>query len=321
MSKQVDERVVSMQFDNRQFESNVKTSMSTLEKLKQSLNFKDSAKGLESINSAAKNTNLSGLSAGVETVRAKFSALQVMGVTALSNITNTAVNAGKRMISALTIDPIKTGFSEYETKINSIQTIMSNTASKGTTMKDVTRVIDDLNTYADKTIYNFAEMTRNIGTFTAAGVGLKKSASAIKGIANLAAASGSNSQQASTAMYQLSQALAAGTVKLQDWNSVVNAGMGGEKFQEALKATAREHGVAIDKIIKKQGSFRESLKTGWMTADILNETLNKFTVDGAKKYAKSMMESGKWTKEQADALVKEAQNMEDAATKVKTFTQ
>ena len=321
MSKQVDERVVSMQFDNRQFESNVKTSMSTLEKLKQSLNFKDSAKGLESINSSAKNINLSGLSAGVETVRAKFSALQVMGVTALSNITNTAVNAGKRMISALTIDPIKTGFSEYETKINSIQTIMSNTASKGTTMKDVTRVIDDLNTYADKTIYNFAEMTRNIGTFTAAGVGLKKSASAIKGIANLAAASGSNSQQASTAMYQLSQALAAGTVKLQDWNSVVNAGMGGEKFQEALKATAREHGVAIDKIIKKQGSFRESLKTGWMTADILNETLNKFTVDGAKKYAKSMMESGKWTKEQADALVKEAQNMEDAATKVKTFTQ
>ena len=321
MSKQVDERVVSMQFDNRQFESNVKTSISTLEKLKQSLNFKDSAKGLESINSAAKNTNLSGLSAGVETVRAKFSALQVMGVTALANITNTAVNAGKKMISALTIDPIKTGFSEYETKINSIQTIMSNTASKGTTMKDVTRVIDDLNTYADKTIYNFAEMTRNIGTFTAAGVGLKKSASAIKGIANLAAASGSNSQQASTAMYQLSQALAAGTVKLQDWNSVVNAGMGGEKFQEALKATAREHGVAIDKIIKKQGSFRESLKTGWMTADILNETLNKFTVDGAKKYAKSMMEPGKWTKEQADALVKEAQNMEDAATKVKTFTQ
>ena len=321
MSKTVDERVVSMQFDNRQFESNVKTSMSTLDKLKQSLNFKDSAKGLESINAAAKNTNLSGLSAGIETVRTKFSAMQVMGITALTNITNTAVNAGKRMVSALTIDPIKTGFDEYETKINSIQTIMSNTASKGTTMKDVTRVIDDLNTYADKTIYNFAEMTRNIGTFTAAGVGLEKSASAIKGIANLAAASGSNSQQASTAMYQLSQALAAGTVKLQDWNSVVNAGMGGEKFQEALKATAREHGVAIDKIIKKQGSFRESLKTGWMTADILNETLNKFTVDGAKKYAKSMMESGKWTKKQADALVKEAQSMEDAATKVKTFTQ
>lgn len=321
MSKQVDERVVSMQFDNKHFEQNVQTSLSTLDKLKRSLNMDGASKGLESVNAAAKNVNMTGLGSAVETVQAKFSALGVMGVTALANITNSAVNAGKRIVSALTIDPVKTGFNEYETKINSIQTIMSNTASKGTTMEDVTRVIDDLNTYADKTIYNFAEMTRNIGTFTAAGVGLEESASAIKGIANLAAASGSSSQQASTAMYQLSQALATGTVKLMDWNSVVNAGMGGEKFQEALKATAREHGIAIDSLIKDYGSFRESLQNGWLSADILNETLNKFTVDGAKNYAQSMIDAGKWTQKQADALIKEAQAMEDAATKVKTFTQ
>lgn len=321
MSKQVDERVVSMQFDNRHFEQNVQTSLSTIDKLKRSLNMDGASKGLENVNAAAKNVNMSGLGSAVETVQAKFSALGVMGVTALANITNSAVNAGKRMVSALTIDPIKTGFNEYETKINSIQTILSNTANKGTTMKDVTKVIDDLNTYADKTVYNFAEMTRNIGTFTAAGVGLKESASAIKGIANLAAASGSTSQQASTAMYQLSQALASGTVKLMDWNSVVNAGMGGEKFQEALKATAREHGIAVDKIIKDSGSFRDSLKEEWLSADILNETLNKFTVDGAKNYAESMIKSGKWTQKQADALIKEAQAMEDAATKVKTFSQ
>lgn len=321
MSREVDERVVSMQFDNKNFERNVSTTMSTLEKLKQKLNLSGASKGLENVGAAAKKVDMSGLSSGVETVRSRFSALEVIGVTALANITNSAVNAGKRMISALTIDPVTTGFSEYETKINSIQTIMSNTASKGTTMEDVTRVIGELNTYADKTIYNFAEMTRNIGTFTAAGVGLEESAAAIQGIANLAAASGSTSQQASTAMYQLSQALAAGTVKLMDWNSVVNAGMGGEKFQEALKATARDHGVAVDQMIKDSGSFRESLQKGWITADILNETLNKFTVDGAKKYAKSMQDSGKWTKEQADALVEEARNMEDAATKVKTFTQ
>lgn len=321
MSKQIDERVVSMQFDNRHFEQNVQTSLSTIDKLKRSLNMDGASKGLENVNAAAKNVNMTGLGGAVETVQAKFSALGVMGVTALANITNSAVNAGKRMVSALTIDPIKTGFNEYETKINSIQTILSNTANKGTTMKDVTKVIDDLNTYADKTIYNFAEMTRNIGTFTAAGVGLEESASAIKGIANLAAASGSTSQQASTAMYQLSQALASGTVKLMDWNSVVNAGMGGEKFQEALKATAREHGIAIDKIIKDSGSFRDSLKEEWLSADILNETLNKFTVDGAKNYAESMIKSGKWTQKQADALIKEAQAMEDAATKVKTFSQ
>ena len=321
MSTTIDQRVVEMKFDNKNFEQNVSTTMSSLDKLKQKLNLSGASKGLEEINSAAKNNNLSALGTAAETISAKFSAMQVVGITALSNITNSAVNAGKRMISALTIDPIKSGFTEYETKINAIQTIMSNTASKGTTMEDVTRVIGELNTYADKTIYNFAEMTRNIGTFTAAGVGLEDSASAIQGIANLAAASGSTSQQASTAMYQLSQALASGTVKLMDWNSVVNAGMGGEKFQEALKATAREHGVAVDAMIKENGSFRESLQEGWLSADILNETLRKFTVEGATEYAESMVKSGKYTQEQADALIKEAQAMEDAATKVKTFTQ
>jgi tape measure domain-containing protein len=310
-----------MRFDNKHFESNVKTSMSTLDKLKEKLHLNGASKGLENVGTAAKNVNMSGLGSAVEAVSAKFSALQVMGVTALANITNSAVNAGKRMISALTIDPVKTGFSEYETKINSIQTILSNTASKGTTMEDVTRVINELNTYADKTIYNFAEMTRNIGTFTAAGVGLEESAAAIQGIANLAAASGSTSQQASTAMYQLSQAISTGTVRLMDWNSVVNAGMGGELFQEAIKDTAREYGVAVDDIIKKNGSFRDSLQDEWLTADILNTTLKKFTKDGAKEYAESMVKSGKYTQEQADALLASAQNMEDAATKVKTFTQ
>lgn len=321
MSKTVDQRVVEMRFDNSNFEKNVSTTMSTLDKLKAGLRLDGATKGLQNVNAAAKNVNMSGLSTAVETVRTRFSALEVMAVTALANITNSAVNAGKRIVAALTIDPIKTGFDEYETKINAIQTIMSNTASKGTTMADVTQVLGELNTYADKTIYNFAEMTRNIGTFTAAGVGLEEAASAIQGIANLAAASGSNSQQASTAMYQLSQALAAGTVKLMDWNSVVNAGMGGEKFQEALKETAREHGVAVDAIIKEQGSFRESLTRGWITADVLNDTLKKFTVEGAKDYAESMKASGKYTQEMADALIKEAQSMEDAATKVKTFTQ
>ena len=321
MSKTIDQKVVEMRFDNRNFESKVQGTLSTLDKLKQKLNLTGASKGLESINTSANKINMNGLSNAIETIRLKFSSLEVMGITALANITNSAVNAGKRIASALTIDPIMTGFSEYETKINAIQTIMSNTASKGTTMDDVTKTLDELNTYADKTIYNFAEMTRNIGTFTAAGVGLKESASAIQGIANLAAASGSTSQQASTAMYQLSQALASGSVKLMDWNSVVNAGMGGQKFQDALKATAKEHGVNVDQMIKKNGSFRESLKEEWISAEILNETLSKFTVDGAKKYADAMIKSKKWTQAQADALIKEAQSMEDAATKVKTFTQ
>ena len=243
MSKQVDERVVSMQFDNKHFEKNVQDTMSTLDKLKQSLNLKGASKGLENVDAAAKKIDLSKLSESVETVGLKFNALYSVADQAFRNITNSAMIAGKRIVSAFTIDPIKTGFQEYETQINAVQTILANTESKGSTLQDVNNALAELNTYADKTIYNFTEMTRNIGTFTAAGVDLKTSVSAIKGIANLAAVSGSSSQQASTAMYQLSQALASGTVKLMDWNSVVNAGMGGQVFQDALKQTAKVHGL------------------------------------------------------------------------------
>ena len=318
MSKTVDERVVEMRFDNNQFEKNIQTSMLTLQKLKQSLNLTGASKGLENLNSAAKNVDLSGLSGAVETVCSRFSALEVMGVTALANITNSAVNAGKRMIKALTLDPVTTGFQEYETQINAVQTILANTQSKGTTLDDVNMALDELNRYADKTIYNFTEMTRNIGTFTAAGVDLDKSVTSIKGIANLAAVSGSTSQQASTAMYQLSQALAAGKVSLMDWNSVVNAGMGGEVFQTALKRTATQMGYNVDAIIKHYGSFRESLTEGeWLTTEVLTETLTQLS--GA--YTEADLIAQGYTKKQAKEITELAKTAVGAATEVKTFTQ
>ena len=317
MSTTVDERVVEMRFDNKQFEANVQTSLSTLDKLKRSLNLEGAAKGLENVNTAAQKCDMTPLTNAVETVKVKFSTLEVMAVTALANITNSAVNAGKRIVSALTVDPIKTGFQEYETQINAVQTILANTSSKGTTLDQVNNALDELNHYADMTIYNFTEMTRNIGTFTAAGVDLDTSVSAIKGIANLAAVSGSTSQQASTAMYQLSQALAAGTVKLQDWNSVVNAGMGGQVFQDALKETAKVHGIAIDEMIKDEGSFRETLSKGWLTSDILTETLAKFTGDLNEDQLRTMG----YTDDQIKSIMEMGKTANDAATKVKTFTQ
>ena len=258
------------------------------------------------------------LSNAVETVKMRFSALEVMAMTALSNITNSALNAGKNIVSALTIDPIKTGFQEYETQINAVQTILANTQSKGTTIDQVNAALDELNKYADQTIYNFTEMTRNIGTFTAAGVDLDKSVTSIKGIANLAAASGSNAQQASTAMYQLSQAIAAGKVSLQDWNSVVNAGMGGQLFQDALKRTAEHFGVNMDAMIEKYGSFRASLtEGGWLTTEVLTETLTQLS--GA--YSEADLIAQGYTEEQAREITKLAKTALDAATKVKTFTQ
>lgn len=312
-----------MKLENENFESNARQSLSTFQKLKNAFsntkgaNLDEAANGMTKLGGAVKGLGLEKVSGALDTVSSKFSALGVMGATALMNITNRAINAGLALTKSLTVAPIMDGFREYETKMGSIQTILANTAKDGTNLKQVNAVLDDLNTYADKTIYNFAEMTRNIGTFTAAGVKLEPAKQSIKGIANLAALSGSNSQQASTAMYQLSQAMAAGTVHLQDWNSVVNAGMGGQLFQDALKETARTHGIAVDDMIKKQGSFRESLQEGWLTSEVLTETLQKFTGELSDAQLKQMG----YSDEQIKQIQKTAKMAVDAATKVRTFTQ
>ena len=280
----VDNRVVEMQFENKQFESGVATTLSSVKKLKEGLNFKDSAESLKNLGSVSKNVDMSNLIGAVESIKDRFSTLGIIGMTVLQNIANKAISVGSTLTKSLTLQPIMDGFAEYETQMNSIQTILSNTRSEGTNIQQVNSALDELNHYADQTIYNFTEMTRNIGTFTAAGVDLNTSVNAIQGIANLAAVSGSNSQQASTAMYQLSQALATGTVKLMDWNSVVNAGMGGQVFQDALKETSKELGTGAEAAIKANGSFRESLQTGWLTSQVLTETLKKFTTSGAMEW-------------------------------------
>lgn len=317
MSATIDKKIVELAFDNKQFESGVGTSLNTIDKLKKGLNFDGAVRSLSGLASATRNFSFNEIASGIETISSRFTNLGLIGMTAIMNITNAAIAAGASIVKSLTVDPIAMGLNEYETLMNSVQTIMANTSSKGTTLDQVNAALEQLNTYSDKTIYNFSQMARNIGTFTAAGVDLDTSVSAIKGIANLAAVSGSNADQASTAMYQLSQALASGSVKLMDWNSVVNAGMGGEVFKNALIETAKVHGIAIDDMIKTEGSFRETLQKGWLTSSILTETLSKFTGDLTADQLKAMG----YTDEQIAANLKLGVTANDAATKVKTFTQ
>ena len=317
MSPQIDERVVGMEFDNRNFETNANQTIGTVDKLKQALNFKDAGKGLNEVDKAAKNVDFSPLAKGAEAVQLKFTALQVAAATVFANITNMAFNTGKNLASAFTTDAIVDGFHEYELQIKSVQTILANTKSKGTTLDNVNAALDELNHYADMTIYNFGEMTKNIGTFTAAGVDLDKAVAAIKGIANLGAMSGSTSMQVNAAMYQLSQALAAGKVSLMDWNSVVNAGMGGEQFQNALIRTSEVLGTGAEAAIEKYGTFRESLAQGqWLTTEVLTETLKQ--ISGAYSEADLMAQG--YTESQAKAIVEMAQTATEAATQVKTFS-
>lgn len=303
MSTTIDERVVEMRFDNRQFEQNVQTSLSTLDKLKRGLDLDGAAKGLDGLSDAAKKCDFSTLSRSVETVQAKFSAFEVVAMTALSNITTSAMNAGKQLLSSLTIEPITTGFNEYELKMGSIQTIM---ASTGESLDVVNQKLDELNTYSDRTIYSFSDMTTNIGKFTNAGVKLNDAVAAIQGVANVAAVSGANANEASRAMYNFGQALSSGSVRLIDWKSIENANMATVEFKEQLMETAVELGTLVKVGDKYQSTttdlngkvsdlfttttmFNDSLSAQWMTTDVLTATLAKYadetTEIGKKAFA------------------------------------
>lgn len=315
MSKTIDERVVEMRFDNKHFESNVQTTMSTLDKLKQKLNFTGATKGLSDVGAAAKKVDMHGLGSAVETVSAKFSAMQVVGMTALANITNSAINTGKRMMSALTIDPIKTGLSEYETKINAIQVIQANTRGVNT-MEDITKALDELNTYADNTIYNFAQMTSNIGKFTAQGFDVQSAANAVKGMANLAAASGASAEDMARATYQMSQAMG-NSIKLMDWNSLRTANMATQDLKETLISLARVHGIAIDDMIAKEGTFEYTLQNGWLSGEMFTEAMNIYS----GVYSDAELAAKGFTEAEIANFKDLAATAESAATEVKTFTQ
>lgn len=318
MSNSIDTRVVQMKFDRSDFARGVAATLKDLDNLKKGLKLDGAAKGLDQLNEKAGHINLSGIANGLSNVSSKFSAFGALALGALASIGAKAVQVGAQMVNSLALGPLKSGLEEYETNLNSIQTILANTGLEGKSgLAQVNKALNDLNHYSDQTIYNFSEMARNIGTFTAAGIKLEPATAAIKGIANLAAISGSNAEQASSAMYQLSQAMAAGKATLVDWNSVVNAGMGGKVFQDALVETARVQGVAIDDIIKKNGSFRDSLQEGWLTTKVLSATLQKFTGDMSAQQLKQLG----YTDKQIAAIIKMGKTAQDAATKVKTVSQ
>ena len=306
MSKQIDERVVSMQFDNKNFEKNASTTMSTLEKLKQSLNFSGAAKGFEDMNAAVKKVDMGILVNGVDTVGLRFNALYTIADQTLRNITNKVEQTAIQTAKMFTIEPVSTGFNEYELKMDSIQTIM---ASTGESLDTVNRYLEELNKYSDETIYSFSDMTQNIGKFTNAGVKLEDAVKAIKGISNEAAVSGANANEASRAMYNFSQALSAGYVKLIDWKSIENANMATVEFKNQLIATALELGTVTKasdgmyktlsgKTFNATRNFNDDLQEQWMTTDVLVTTLSK--------YADTTTEIGKKASE--------------AATQVKTFS-
>jgi tape measure domain-containing protein len=277
----IDEKIVVMRLDNSDFASKAANTTSLLGKLRDSLNkipgvnLGKTTQELGAIEEKTNGIKLDRIASQLDNISSRFSAMGVVAATVISNLTNRVLDAGINMAKSLSIDQLTSGYQEYENKMGSIGTMLSNTAWEGAKLSDIKDVLADLNAYADKTVYSFGDMTENIGRFTAAGVKIKDSAIAIKGLGNLAAASGSNTEQLNSAMYQMSQALSAGKIGLEDWNSIVNAGMGGKKFQDALVATAKGMG----KNTYQANGFRMSLQKGWLTSEVMLKTLKQFGDD------------------------------------------
>lgn len=323
----VDDKIIRMQFDNAQFERNLQQTLSSLQNLEKMLKMAGAKKGLEDINTTAKSINvnplsqsISGIGTAVSGISSKFSAFGLMAVGALTRIGSSAVAAGASMLKSFTFEPITAGFGEYETKIGSIQTMLANTARYGTKLPEVNAILDELNTYADKTIYSFGDMTKNIGLFTNAGLRVKDASAMIQGFSNVAAASGTSAEGAANAAYQLSQALSTGQVRLMDWRSLTNVGMGNKNMQDSIIGIANAMGTlkksGIDaKTVQKD--FNGSLEKGWLTADVMSNYLKIM----AGKMTDAQMATLGLNKTQIAGLKAEAKTAEEAATKVRTLTQ
>lgn len=296
MSRTIDQRVVEMQFDNRQFERGVSTSMSTLDKLKKALRFDGATKSLDNLGAAAKGVDFSPLSGAVETVQRGFSALEVIGVTALANITNSAVNTGKQLVKSLTIDQVTAGWDKLSQKTTSVATLVA----QGYDMSTVEEQLSRLNWFTDETSYNFTDMVENISKFTATGKGLEESVTAMEGIANWAALSGQNASTASRAMYQLSQAMGAGVMRMEDYKSIQNVSMDTDEFRQkaldaavALGTLKKNADGTYESLINSQGAFTKSqfaqhlTQDAWFTSDVMMKVFNDYSsaVDQIYEYA------------------------------------
>ena len=280
MSKTVDERVVEMRFDNRQFEQNVATTMSTLDKFKQKLNFRGATRGLDEVGAAASKVDMRGLGSGVETVTAKFSALQVMGVTALANITNSAVNTGKRIVSALTIDQVRKGWEKYEQKTASVQTIMNAT---GKSIEEVNGYLDKLMWYSDETSYGFTDMTQSLGQLTSAGGDIEKLIPMIEGIANATAFAGKGASEFSRAIYNLNQSYSAGYLQYMDWKSLDLAGVSSKQLKQVFIDTAKAlgkldaEGRTAGGTLVELSNFGQTLQDKWADTEVMEAAFGKFS--------------------------------------------
>ena len=322
MSSSIDQRIVEMQFDNAQFEKGISTSLKSLDNLEKGLKLDGASKGLQNVANAANSMNFDGLQSGIYAVQQKFSALEVIGITALQRITNQAISAGETLVKSLSMDQISAGWSKYAAKTKATQTLVA----QGNALEDVNKQMEQLNWFTDETSYNFTDMQENIAKFTATGKGLEESVTAMEGIALWAAASGQNATVASRAMYQLSQAMGAGVMRKEDYKSIQNASMDTDEFrQKCLDAgvalgTLKKNAdgtyqslVANSKAFEKSQFAEHLTDDAWFTSDVMMQVYSD--------YAKAVDQIYTYVQDKADAgeIITTSQAIEEMGDKVDAF--
>lgn len=293
----IDQRVVEMRFDNQQFESGIKTSLSSLDKLKSGLNFDKATSALDDLSKAGSRVDFGGIASGIETMVSKFNifegTIQRVKDHLMDMFSSIPIKIADMVTSMSSLEQASAGFSKYSEKTQAVQTIMAATAKDftdtGEQMEYVSAQLEKLNWFTDETSYAFLDMVNNIGKFTNNGIKLDSAVTSMEGISTWAALAGANTEEAGRAMYNLSQAMSVGAVKLQDWKSIENANMATAEFKETAMQTAVEMGILSDQFeilepaakyagdaIVDVANFSQTLSSGWFSADVLSATLAKY---------------------------------------------
>lgn len=272
MSQEVDERVVEMRFDNAQFEKNVHQTMQSLEKLNDSLQLDGAEKGFEKISDASAKVDFDEMQGALDNLSGKFSAVEVMGVAALSHITRQAVDTGEKLVKSLSLDQVTSGWNKYAQKTASVQTIMNAT---GKSIAKVNGYLSKLMWFSDETSYGFTDMTSALSTLTSTGGSIEKMIPMIMGMANATAYAGKGAAEFQRVIYNLAQSYGTGAIQLIDWKSVEQAGVASQQLKQLLIDT----GVELGKIKKgavTTGSFDNSLQKKWADREVMEKAFGKY---------------------------------------------
>jgi hypothetical protein len=189
MSASVDKRVVEMRFDNSQFESNAKTTMNTLTRLKTALGFTDSTKALQNLDKASKNISFADLASSVEALEKRFSTLGIVGMTVISNITTALTNTLAKGISYVTDSIVSGGIKRAMNIENAhfqLQALLKDETKVQAVMADAMESVDG-------TAYAYDEAAKAASQFAASGIEAGEDMlNALKGITGVAAMTNSS---------------------------------------------------------------------------------------------------------------------------------